>query len=268
MIKKILPYASSLLIALPILSAFAPSSQGNELLSKDIQTAQARSKSLRKNQQIHTDGAYSGRIPRSVWMAPGGAEAGRLAGSASDYLADIAQQGVFRWPESMMPLRVYIEPGHNVPGYKAHYPDVLRAAWDAWVIAAGNKVSWTEVKSQDEANVICKFNNETPEHSNGTEAGRTKTYTRFNTATNEGVIYKATVGLATRLPDRALSEEEIKKTFLHEVGHAFGLAGHSPTSTDIMHAQVSPRMMPFITKRDQATLNRLYQGYGNVARAN
>ena len=45
-------------------------------------------------------------------------------------------------------------------------------------------------------------------------------------------------------------------TVLHEMGHALGLAGHSPDSDDVM--ALSVRVGRSLTARDRATLRALY----------
>jgi predicted Zn-dependent protease len=182
-----------------------------------------------------------------------------------DYLDDISDEGVFRWSPESMPVRVYIEPGDDVDGYRNNYRAILSGCFDEWVRASGNRLSWRQAERKQDANIVVSFTADAPERSEGTEAGRTRTYTRFNTETNTGIIYKATMALATRLPDREMSDEEIKKTFLHEVGHAFGLAGHSPYRTDIMFARVSRSQAPFLSQRDRSTIVRLYGQYPAVA---
>jgi len=58
-----------------------------------------------------------------------------------------------------------------------------------------------------------------------------------------------------------LSEEEMKKTCLHELGHAMGLQGHSTNNHDIMFFAMSTTVWPVISRRDKATLFRVYEGY-------
>ncbi|HEY9869506.1 MAG TPA: matrixin family metalloprotease [Candidatus Obscuribacterales bacterium] len=182
-----------------------------------------------------------------------------------DYLDDISDEGLFWWAPESMPVRVYIEPGDDVDGYRSNYPAILSNCFDEWVKASGNRLSWAQVERKQDANIVVSFTADAPERSEGTEAGRTRTYTRFNTESNTGIIYKATMALATRLPDREMSDEEVKKTFLHEVGHAFGLAGHSPYRSDIMFARVSRSQAPFLSQRDRSTIVRLYGQYPAVA---
>jgi hypothetical protein len=65
--------------------------------------------------------------------------------------------------------------------------------------------------------------------------------------------------LLTRLPDREFTEAEVRKAYLHEVGHAFGIAGHSSNRNDIMYFAVSGQQKGDLTDRDIATINYLYQ---------
>jgi len=179
-----------------------------------------------------------------------------------DYLDDIVEEeGYFNWPKESFPIRVFIKPGEGVPGFRANYPDIVRQSFDQWSMASAGKLSWIEVAAPDKAQIVCDWTGDPRELESGTEAGNTKTYTIFNTQTNHGIISRATMSLATRLPDRLLTDQEVEKTFLHEVGHAFGLAGHSPLRSDIMFASVSSKQSSILTHRDRATINRLYEDY-------
>ncbi|MBZ0185329.1 MAG: matrixin family metalloprotease, partial [Candidatus Obscuribacterales bacterium] len=59
----------------------------------------------------------------------------------------------------------------------------------------------------------------------------------------------------------ALSDDDMKKVCLHEVGHALGINGHSSDNHDIMFFSESPSVWPALTKRDKLTIRLLYQGY-------
>jgi len=201
-------------------------------------------------------GGYTTRIPR-----PGRINFQPSPGPGRDYLDAISDEGIFRWQAQSMPIKVYIEAGDDVPGYRENFPDILRSCFDDWVAASNNRLGWTEVTRKEDANLVCSFTADAPEREGGTEAGRTKTYSKFNTETNEGVIYRGTMRLATCLPDQELSDEQIKKTFLHEVGHAFGLPGHSPNRHDIMYAKVNGSQLPELSASDIATIQRLYRTY-------
>lgn len=183
---------------------------------------------------------------------------------APDYLDAISDEGIYRWDQSKFPLKVYIDDNPNVPGYSRAFRTILANSFDAWSTACGYRVGWEQVSDPRQANIVCTWTDKAPELEGGTEAGRTKTYTSYNTETNTGVINRATMTLLTRLPDRELSLPEITKAYLHEVGHAFGLAGHSPNRQDVMTAAINPRQSPQLSPSDVATINRLYSGYPQV----
>ncbi|MBX9696167.1 MAG: matrixin family metalloprotease [Cyanobacteria bacterium] len=174
---------------------------------------------------------------------------------------DVFGDGIYNWPKEMLPVKVYIQPGDSVPGYRSNYPTILRQCFDEWIAASNGRLAWVEVNNAAQANIVCRFRAEAPERAGGEEAGLTRTHARFNTETNEGTIYKATMGLSTRLPEREFSEDEIRKVCLHEVGHAFGLAGHSRLRNDIMFASVNRNQVPTLSGRDRSAIVRLYQRY-------
>jgi hypothetical protein len=56
-----------------------------------------------------------------------------------------------------------------------------------------------------------------------------------------------------------VSLEELYETVLHEMGHALGLAGHSPYETDIMYFRGGwAAKTDGLSERDRATLRALY----------
>lgn len=193
---------------------------------------------------------------------------GYNSGSASDYLDDCSQEGIYHWPAERLPIKVYMEDGRGVQGYRPNFPQILSNGFDAWVRATNGKLGWTRVNNKSQADIVVGWTTACPELQGGTEAGRTKTFTKFDTSTNEGLIYRATMNLATKLPERELSDEEVTKTFMHEAGHAFGIAGHSPHRDDIMCAKVNHDQQPVLSARDVATIVRLYGTYPPCAQAN
>ncbi len=176
-------------------------------------------------------------------------------------VSDILGDGVYSWPVDRLPLKVYIPDGTGVPSYRSNFRQVLRECFDDWAVASGNRVAWLEVGSPQEADIVVKWRADSPERDGGNEAGLTRTYTKYNTKTKIGTIYKADMGLVTRLPYRELSDLEIKKTFLHECGHALGLAGHSHDRGDIMFAKVSPSQEPHLNTRDIDAIMAVYGAY-------
>jgi predicted Zn-dependent protease len=117
------------------------------------------------------------------------------------------------------------------------------------------------VNERADADLVCRWIEQAPERKEGTEAGRTKLFLTLNTTTNHGVIKNATMALLTKPSDREFTLDEVKKAYLHECGHAFGLSGHSSQRTDIMTAVVTRSLPTELSKRDIASIRSLYAEY-------
>ena len=206
----------------------------------------------------------SDRVPSSA-IAPSSVEP--LMG-AGDYLDEITPDGQYTWKKERFPLKVFIKPDPSVPGFRSVMPDMVRTSFNEWTEAVTGKVSWTEVSSPAQADITVGWTDEAVDHGKGTEGGRTKTFAKINRATNRGTIDRAEMTLLTRLPygEGHLGDTEIKRAYLHEVGHAYGLTGHSSTRGDVMYYAVGPRQDAILGARDIATLNRLYNGYPELAK--
>jgi predicted Zn-dependent protease len=178
----------------------------------------------------------------------------------SDYLSEMKEDGYYCWPTEKLPIKVYFQPGKRIAGYKSKFRQCLKSCFDEWSEASHNKLSWVEVSEQTQANINVRWTNTVTERAEGTEAGRTKTFATLDTRTNRGSIRGAEMLLLTRLPEREFSCDEIRRAYLHEVGHAFGIAGHSHNPADIMYYAVTQHANPHLDDRDIATIVRLYKG--------
>jgi predicted Zn-dependent protease len=181
--------------------------------------------------------------------------------SPQDYLADVAPDGLYCWPSNRLPVKVFFQVSDTVPFYRASFLTVLKSCFDEWSQASGGKLGWVEATDPESADIVAQWSAQPRERPEGTEGGRTKTYAQLNTSTNRGLIRKAEITLLTRLPNREFSDDEVRKAYLHEVGHAFGIAGHSPNRNDIMYFAVSKQRAPHLADRDRATINHLYREY-------
>lgn len=64
--------------------------------------------------------------------------------------------------------------------------------------------------------------------------------------------------VTARWPDGQIADvHDVYTVMLHEMGHALGLAGHSPSQTDIMHARINRRQSG-LSQRDRNTIRLLY----------
>lgn len=181
-------------------------------------------------------------------------------GKGGDYLSEIQADGFYCWPVAKLPIKVYFQSAKNVPGYKNKFADCLTSCFDEWSEASGGKIAWVRVYDPSLANISVRWTSAVTERAEGTEAGRTKTFASLNTVTNRGTIHGAEMLLLTRLPEREFTADQVRRAYLHEVGHAFGIAGHSHNPNDIMYYAVTEHASPHLDDRDKATIVNLYNG--------
>jgi predicted Zn-dependent protease len=184
-----------------------------------------------------------------------------------DYLADAAPNGqVNRWPAQKIPLRVFIASGTNASGFQESHLQALREAFSKWSQATDGRLAFMPVNDPSQADIVCDWTDD-PEKvvqaGRAVEGGLTKLSLQPNGS--EIAVMRATVTLLTNRGGTPLGEDEMKKVCLHEVGHALGLNGHSNNSHDIMFYSESPSIWPALTKRDKATMLRLYSDYPPAA---
>lgn len=186
--------------------------------------------------------------------------------SQPDYLADAAPNGqINRWPAQKIPLRVYIDPGHQAWNTnQQNPPQALREAFSSWSQATAGRVAFTPVNDPNQADIVCSWTDD-PEKvvqaGRAVEGGLTKLSMQPHPNGSEIMVVRASVLLLTNRGGTPLGYDEMKKVCLHEVGHALGLNGHSNNNKDIMFYSESPSIWPALTKRDKATMMRLYSDY-------
>lgn len=190
---------------------------------------------------------------------------------APDYLPSVCKQGKpQRWPLAKMPLRVFFsngadEAGKKVKGFKEEYLVILKDALEEWMKATGNKVSYVAVGDHQSANIICTWTDDLAfprQTNNKAEQGLAHViYHDTGDDTKQIDQVHLTVLVLDRQTAKPLSDDEMKMVCLHELGHALGLNGHSPNNRDVMFFSMSPSVWPVLTKRDKATLYRLYEDF-------
>ncbi len=176
----------------------------------------------------------------------------------SDYLDQCDFHGWVRWWDSRMPLKVYIEPvtGDEAPnGYKDSYVNLLRQSFYDWSKISSNKVRFVFTPQESAADIKCHWTNDPRYLGGGAEAGET----RFKCLAH--AMVSADIYLRTKEEEGAFpyTDNAVKGTCLHEIGHSLGISGHSLNVSDIMFFST-----PFvesdrhISNRDKNTLLRLY----------
>lgn len=193
--------------------------------------------------------------------------------AAPDYLESICDEGIVRrWPFSRLPLAVYIsngndESGRPVKGFREEYNYILLSALDDWMKASHYKLSYRLVRNPQEASIACTWTDDPAflhEQGNKVEQGVAQVF-RESKLAPDGTRAIVSANVRILVSDRdsgvALSTDEMKKTCLHEIGHALGMVGHSPSNKDVMFYSNSSAVWPALTKRDKATILRLYQDF-------
>ncbi|HEY9792687.1 MAG TPA: tetratricopeptide repeat protein [Candidatus Obscuribacterales bacterium] len=191
-----------------------------------------------------------------------------------DYFPSVLRNGrAERWQLNRLPLKVFIsngtdERGAFVDGFQPYFNDILLQCFDIWMRAADHKLGYVLVDDARQADIVCTWTNHRDFLSDQTavEQGAARVATRPLPQPGLSQIIGARVIILIVNPTtgKAISDDEIKKTCLHELGHAMGLSGHSNNNKDVMFYSESPTVWAALTKRDKNTITRLYADYPPV----
>lgn len=199
------------------------------------------------------------------------AKASQFRPNSPDYLNKLTcEDNVHRWSKSKFPLKVYVQTSSTARGFKPGFADLVRESFVAWYKASGGKTPFKfllpEEKSKADISLVwtdkrLRSSNDSKER---IKAGLTTSQTTLSGEIKEAVIQIRTLNPFTQ---KAITEDRIKSTCLHEIGHALGLNGHSTNHSDIMYLGTAKRQLPALTKRDKATIKKLYASYRAIKMA-
>jgi tetratricopeptide (TPR) repeat protein len=178
------------------------------------------------------------------------------ANSSDDYLADTTENGMARWSLKSMPIKVFIKPGQDVPGYRADLESILKRAFLEWNEDSDQQISFAFTDKEAEAQIVCSWTNNPKEMMSSAEGGHAMVIPDRN-----GIINKARIILLTTGPTggEAISDNFAKRVSLHEIGHSLGLLGHSRDPNDIMFGSLPPADIECnLSSKDKKTLLALY----------
>lgn len=185
---------------------------------------------------------------------------------ALDYCGAISEAGrFFRWPPNRLPIKVWVSMGDGVPGYKPEFRIGFFDALNSWMKAGQGRLQYILVNYKEQADLTVEWTGDpfdVKPTGHNVEQGvchlasvdRHKDFIEIDRAD----IRILTIDRQSQQP---LTDEEMKKTCLHELGHAMGLQGHSTNNHDIMFFSMSNTNWPVLSRRDKATLFMIYQNY-------
>lgn len=173
---------------------------------------------------------------------------------ADNYVKEL-KGSLHHWPSSRMPIKVFIKPGQDVPGFKPQFEQILAGSFMEWSQASQGKVTFQFVATPDKADVECSWTNDPFSLKNRAEAGETELLANSQ-GIAKGTLKFLTVPLVAALP---LTDNIIHQICLHEIGHVLGFGGHTTNPEDIMFfsTQVSDRPRQ-LSARDAKSIQMLY----------
>jgi tetratricopeptide (TPR) repeat protein len=177
--------------------------------------------------------------------------------TTSDYVDSVAPKGVYCWPLQRMPIRLCIEPGSAVDGYRDSFRQVAFRSLREWIAAANHHLTWRLVQDPKEADITISWTSSKADFPHGTEQGITKLlFTRTHAITHADIKI-CTVPVYAE-SNEVLSDEAMRLVCLHEIGHALGINGHSPNNNDVMFFCERAFPVTDLSQRDRSTIARLY----------
>ena len=174
--------------------------------------------------------------------------------STGDYFTYASHVGSSRWPANKKSIKVYVASGTNTTGFKPEYAGFLTDSFKQWETACPT-VKFDFVKSQSDSDIECAWTDDATKISSSLEGGET------NLQSGGTNINHATITILTKGPsaDSPLSPNQLRVVCLHQIGHALGLAGHSPKPQDVMYCSLPPASVKTpLSPRDTATIQKLY----------
>jgi len=176
-------------------------------------------------------------------------------GDGSDYLTEVGRSQMFPWPKDLMPIKIYIAPANEIPGYKPNFGDDLENAISAWSKALDGIVSFTRCSKKEDANIDIHWAHDYKTALMKAEGGDCKY------VANGAGMKHADITLLTIDPSASdkLNDAKVSWVALHELGHALGINAHSNNPTDVMYfAAPLASAMPQLSARDVTSFQRLY----------
>lgn len=188
-----------------------------------------------------------------------------------DFFQSICWQGrPRRWPLTKIPIKLFLangtdDAGRSAKGFREEFNYIFLSAFDTWIKASQGRLAYVIVTDPNQADIACTWTDDPAflhKEGNKVEQGVARVDFKENGGDTLDITSVHVILLVNnRESGQPLTTDEMKKACLHELGHALGFAGHSSSPKDVMFFSESPAVWPALTKRDKATMLRLYQEY-------
>jgi hypothetical protein len=138
---------------------------------------------------------------------------------------------------------------------------MVRLCLSQWCAATHGSISYKFATSADSANLILDYTDRkelvSSDHELGID-GNTDMRIRAqdNTPDWANIVILVKDGPGA-IPFR--NKEFLTRSCLHELGHALGMHGHSPSSRDVMFSAATVNGAAMLSERDKKTIQRIYQ---------
>lgn len=185
----------------------------------------------------------------------------RKSAEEQDYFGElVAHARITHWPNERMPIKVYIPEKNAADGFSDVDTDCIKKCFDEWISLVPKRLSYTLVSSPDDADIVFS------QAQKSTDLGLSQTVMAHTVPVCDGPP-KWRVGRISKVnidvvrldpPVKDLSDSRMPRrhaVFLHEIGHALGLDGHSCNGRDMMFFQ---NVVLAMTDRDRRTFQLIY----------
>lgn len=197
---------------------------------------------------------YADRVKEILWVLKNKEKVGSSTNSGAnekDYYAEAVGTKYVRWPSDMMPLRVYLRSGEGKNGYSPSFAGIVKDSFNVWQQSMDQAVTFQYVTDPAKAKITVEWVDDPGIVKRTGKSGETQ-LTRTGDTISNAVIHLL-------IGARTVSDNDMRQTSLHEIGHALGVQGHSPNPDDIMFFSTTMyRRSQALSARDIATMKRIY----------